>query len=280
MALSTLDGWAGAVASNGQDIQFHKLVPTVGVANVPHSLWAGAGIPEAGTYGTTGKANGRVLTDASTGGKPYLNAPSGQMYLTRAGMIPGASTCQGTILLVDRIADCALAHAEATGSITGLTATSRLPAASANAEGCQIFVYVTGALSAASNTITYTYTNQAGTGSKTTQNVVTVASAVANRSCNANMFVGLATGDTGVRSIESVTLASGSATGTLCVCLVRILARIPIPVAGTLVERDLVAELPGPKALYDDTCLDWILLPTGAAAANTPMIGNVTLAYG
>lgn len=280
MTLSTQDGWAGAVANVGQDLQFHKLIPTVGVANVPHSLWAGGGIPAAGTYGSTGKANGRVLTDASTGAHAYTNAPSGQMYLVRAGMNPLASTCQGSIYLVDRIADCALAHAEATGSITGLTATSRLPAAATNAEACQIFVYVTSALSGASNTITYTYTNQAGTGSRVTQNVVTVASAVANRSCNLNMFVGLQAGDTGVRSIESVTLSSGSATGTLCVCLVRILARIPIPVAGGHVERDLIAELPGPKALYDDTCFDWILAPTDAAVANTPMIGNIMLAYG
>ena len=284
MSLSTVDGFAGAFASNGQDLQVHKLVPTVGVANTPHSLWAGGGIPAAGTYGSTGKANCRLLTSASTGAYPYANAASGTQYLLRAGMNPLATTAQGTIYLVDRISDCAIAHAEATGSFSGgpgkIDATSRLPAASANAEACQIWVYVTGALSAASNTINFTYTNQAGTGSRTSANMVTVASAVANRSVNANLFVGLAAGDTGVRSIESMTLVSGSATGTIVVCLVRILARIPIPVADGHVERDMVGETPAVKSLYDDTCFDWILTPSGAAAASTPMIGNIALAYG
>lgn len=280
MALSTVDGWAAAVANNGQDVQHTKNIPTVGVANIPHSLWAGSGTPSAGTYGTTGKANGRVLTDASTGGRAYVNAPSGTMYLTRAGAIAQASTCQGTILLVDRISDCAVAHAEATGSITGLDATSRLPAAATGAAGAQIFIYVSGALSAASNTFTLTYTNEAGTGSQVTPNIVTVASAVANRSINTGLFVPLATGDTGVRSIESITAVSGAGTGTIVICLVRVLARIPIPVASVLVERDLISELPGPRALYDDTCFDWILIPTGAAAANTPMLGSYMIAYG
>lgn len=204
------------------------------------------------------------------------------MGLVRASMNPLAATCQGTLILVDRIADCLVAHAEASGNFTGtgIDATSRLPAQAAGAEGAQIFVYVTSALSGASNTITYGYTNQAGTGSRTTGNLVTVASAVANRSVNAGLFVPLQAGDTGVRSIESMTLASGSATGTICVCLVRPLLYIPIPIAGIEVTRDMVTETCGVPRIYDDSCLDWILIPSGAAAASTPMIGSVTLAYG
>lgn len=281
MTISTISAAAEAVTNNGQNIPMSKANPSVGVALTPHSLWAGAGSPAAaGTYGTTGKANGRTLTDASTGGSLYRNAPSGQMYLMGAGMAPGASTCLGTAILVDRIADCAIAHAEATGSFTGLSATSRLPTASANAEACQIWIYVTGALSAASNTFTLTYTNQAGTGSKTTANIVTVASAIVNRSCNANMFVQLANGDTGVRSIESITAVSGAGTGTLVVCLVRPLARIPMPLTTTVIEKNFITDNPGWKALYDDTCFDWILLPTGAAANGTVMNASVLLASG
>ena len=282
MTISTIANFASAITKNGQDLVISKPVPSNGVANIPHSLWAGAGFPGgvAGTYGTTGKANGRVLTDASTGGVPYRNAPSGQMYLTHAGMMPGATTCLGTAYLVDRIADVAIDHAEATGSITGCTATSRLPAASADADACQIFVYVTVGLSAASNTFTLTYTNSAGTGSQVTANIVTVASAVANRSVNTGMFVQLATGDTGVRSVDAITAVSGAGTGTLCVALVRVLARIPLPLNLTVIERDYLAEMPGPKAIYDDTCFDWILVPTGAAASGTVMNASIRLASG
>lgn len=282
MTISTIAGFASAITNNGQDLVISKQVPSVGVANIPHSLWAGTGFPgaAAGTYGTTGKANGRVLTDASTGGITYRNAPSGQMYVTRAGMMPGAATCLGTALLVDRIADVSLAHAEATGSITGCDATSRLPAASAGADACQIFVYVTSALSAGSNTFTLTYTNEAGTGSQVTANIVTVASAVANRSVNTGLFVQLATGDVGVRSVDAITAVSGAATGTICVALVRVLARIPLPLNQTIIERDFLAEMPGPRAIYDDTCFDWILVPTGAAANGTVMNASISLASG
>lgn len=279
--ISTIITAADAVTNNGQNIIVSKAVPSVGVANVPHSLWAGAGHPAAtGTYGTTGKANGRVLTSASTGGTRYQNAPSDQMYIMGAGMAPGAATCLGTAYLVDRISDCAIAHAEASGSITGLDATSRLPGAAATAEGCMIWVYVSGALSAASNTFTLTYTNQAGTGSRTTANIVTVASAIVNRSCNANMFVELQAGDTGVRSVDSITAVSGAGTGTLVVCLVRVLARINIPLLATAIEKNYITEMPGWKAIYDDTCFDWILAPVGAAANGTIMNASLLLASG
>ena len=280
MTISTIATASSAVTNNGQSIPFSKAVPSAGVAHVPHSLWAGAGFPGvAGTYGTTGRANGRVLTDASTGGSLYRNAPSGQMYVMGAGMGPGAATCLGTAYLIDRVADCSIAHAEATGAFTGLTATSRLPASGATALGCQIWIYVTVGLSAASNVFTLTYTNHTGA-SKTTPNITTVASAVANRSVNLNMFAQLAVGDTGVRSIDSITAVSGAGTGTICVALVRVLARITVPLLQTVIEKGYISEQPGWRPIYDDTCFDWIITPVGAAGNGTIMNGSVLLASG
>lgn len=279
MAITTQDGWLAAIGANGQFPETTKLVPSVGVANVPHSLWVGAGNPSAGGHATTGRANGRTLVDTTAGGTPFNNAPSGQMGIPRARMNPLAATCQGTIYLVDRISDFSVLLADAGGTVTSCDATSRLPAAAAGAEGAQIFIYAQTALGTAT-TFTLTYTNQAGTGSRVTPNIVSVASAIINRSLNLGLWVPLQAGDTGVRTIDSFTAVSGAGSGTICVCLVRPLLTIPIATAGIEVTRDMITETTGVPRIYDDSCLDRILVPTGAAAANTPMVGGVTLAYG
>lgn len=281
MALSTIAAAIAAARSVGQDIPWHKANPSAGVALTPHSLWAGAGWPAiAGTYGTTGKANGRVLTKTSTGGGRFIDAPpTGDTRLCGVGMCPGVSTALGTAYLVDRIADVAIAHAEASGSITGCTATSRLPSAATNTEGCQIWAYVTGALSAASNVFTLDYTDQDGN-SATTPSITTVASAVANRSVNTKMFQDLAAGTSGVRSIDAITAVSGAGTGTICLALVRVLASVPIPLLTTVIEKDFIAENPGMVKIYDDTCFDWILVPTGAAGNGALMHGSISLVSG
>jgi hypothetical protein len=64
------------------------------------------------------------------------------------------------------------------------------------------------------------------------------------------------------------------------VALVRPIAQIPIPTASVLVERDFVVEIPCLPKIWDDSCFDLILLPTGAAAANTNMIGSIRLLDG
>lgn len=281
MALTTIAAAIAAARAVGQDIPWHKTTLTTGVALTPHSLWVGAGWPAVtGTYGATGKANGRVLTKTSTGGGRFVDAPpTGDTRLCGVGMCPGAATALGTAYLVDRIADVSIAHAEATGAITGCDATSRLPGVGTYEEGCQIWAYVGNALSAASNVFTLDYTDQDGNAA-TTPNITTVASAVTNRSVNALMFQTLAAGSTGVRSIDAITAVSGAGTGTICLALVRVLATVPMPLLGTVIEKDFIAENPGMVKIYDDTCFDWIIVPTGAIANGTLMTGSISLVSG
>lgn len=262
---SIVSAWT--VSAKGQKLFFSKISAAVTIANNPKSLWTATGMPIAGTYGSVGKANGRVLTDASVGGIPFDN-PGGSLttHLISAEGTVITAAATGSLILVDRIADCLLAHAEATGSITGLDATSRLAAAG----GCQIWCEVQTNFSAGANGITFTYTNSAGTGSKTTPTMTTTASALVGNSVRTGqLWVPLASGDTGVRSIQSVTLASGTATGQYAACLVRPLATIPLGVVGVTTARDFVVELPNMERIYDDSCLSLIWIPTGA---QTPAI--------
>ena len=245
----------------GQRLLIHKTGTTM-VASTPHSLWAGTGLPSAGGYGSVGKANGRVLTSSSAGALAYSNptAPN-TLHLLKSeiSLIAGSV---GTLVIVDRIADVLIAHSEATGSITGCDATSRLPSGA----GCQLWLEVQSALSAASNTLTFGYTNQAGTAGRTTGSIVTVASAIVNRSPTAALWQPLQAGDTGIRSLDSVTLVSGTATGQIAAALVRPLATIPLPTLGLSTARDHVMELPQLERLRDNSCICLLYIPNTTTA--------------
>ncbi len=257
------------VSGYGRRNTFQQTLPSTTVANIPHSMWAATGIPTAGGNTSAGKANGRVLTKATAGAHPFSNAPASRtQHLTGMGAFTLTSTT-GTLLLADRIADCNIAANEATGSFTGtgLVATSRLAATTSPGDGCQIWLEVTTALGAGATSFTFTYTNQLGTGSKTTPSISLVASAIVGRSATAGLWVPLASGDTGVRSIESLTLTGGT-TGNLNVCLVRPLLYLPLPSAGIISDRDCVMEMPGLDRLYDDSCLFLIVTTTSAATAS------------
>lgn len=271
---STVDAVVNAWSVNGtgQKLMFSKVMPSVSVANIPHTLWKATGLPAAGSDTSAGGGNARVLTDATTGAMIYNNATSpATQHLMSFGATPVTASATGTLVLVDRIADCNIGMTSGTTTFSpNIDATSRL----ASGEGAMLWLEVTTAFQASTNTLTFTYTNQAGTGSRTTA-ISTTASVIVGRTVNNNLWQPLAAGDNGVRSIQSVAVTS-SITGALNVCLVKPLAMIPMPTVGVYVERDFVVEIPNLVKLYDDSCLALIYIPTAAVTAT--MFGEVRVA--
>lgn len=252
-----------SVNNRGQRLQYQKTVPAVNVADVWHSFWKGPGMPIAGGDPTLGMAGAAVCTDATAGAIPFTNASGGRtMHLLHVGLMSQQAVM--SILLVDRIAHARIANAQATASFAPvLDATSRL----ATGEGGQIVMEVTTALSAAANVRTFTYTNEAGTGGRVTQQLTTVASAVVNRVPYARgIYVPLATGDMGVRSIESTSLVSGTATGEYTVAIVRPLAWIQVHGPSFFAERDFILDLPNLQRIYDDSCLAAYMISSSAGS--------------
>lgn len=182
---------------------------------------------------------------------------------------------RGLLLLCDRIAHANINHNQGTASFSPvIDGTSRLAAG----EGGMILMEVTTAFSAASNTRTFTYTNQAGTAGRTTGNIVTVASSLVGRVPYADfLWVPLQSGDTGCRSIESTTLVSGTATGAHSVCIVNpIGAWIIIPNGSFMSTRDFVLEVPSLPLIRDNACLFWLMVHT--VATNIGIAGFVKIA--
>lgn len=244
-----------------QRLKFDKVLPSTTVANVPHTVWTANGVPAPGSLG--GPATEYVDYDKNTiGALPYTN-PTGGRTMHLVGFVV-ATTGTGTIMLVDKITAVKLNHNHPTtlNFSPQPNATNRLR----TGEGCMIFVEVTSALSAASNTRTFSYTNQSGTSGRTTQDMVTVASAIVGRVPYADsVWVGLQSGDTGVRSLQSVTLVTGTATGSYNISLVRSLCP-PVPVGTGSVAgmREMVVEIPSLPQVFDDSCLSMIFIPMGA----------------
>jgi len=275
---STLDTViSSAVAGKMQRLGFSKLAATAGVALTPRTTWKDTGTPAAGADPTLGVGNGASPTNRTGGGWPYNGSATGtQNALIGIGAASGTASSTGTLILCDRQAHIQLSVAQATSALTGMDGTGRMAATTAPGDGGMLWAECTAAMSAAQNTFTFTYTNMLGTGSEVTPNVLNGSStAVGNMAFQTTgvvtyLWTILATGDTGVRSVQTVTLVTNnSATGQYDLCIVRPLAYLPIAAVSQYLERDLVIEIPGTQKLYDSSCLFMIYLP---AAANTPTI--------
>lgn len=276
MAISSWDelvsAWSGGTGIGGtrygQRIYFHKASLGTPAAYIPHSLWRADGYPTTGTLPTFGLSNARVCKRSDgIGGIPFYPAPAGKTNWIIAGAVGNNSAVCNT-LLVDRIAEV-YTSTTGSGAITGLDATSRL----APGEGGQIWIEVVNAISAATNTLTITYTNQDGV-SKTTPSFTLLASSTSFRGAVANrIYVPLAAGDRGARTITNVTLVSGAATGDVLISIVRPLATLHS--LGSTMANDIDFILQSPQAckLYDESCLALIWW-NATAAVNTVFIGE------
>ena len=99
---------------------------------------------------------------------------------------------------------------------------------------------------------------------------------------NYGPFLPLATGDNGIRSVQSITLsaASGTALTFYDLILCKVIAQIPITTAGVAGERDLVNQLPSMPQIVDGACLGWLYFAGSATAASTNFYGSLEMGWG
>jgi hypothetical protein len=96
---------------------------------------------------------------------------------------------------------------------------------------------------------------------------------------NYGPFLPLASGDTGVSTVATVTFSAAN-TGTGALCLARPLLTIPLTTAAVAVERDLVNQLPSMPRVIDGACLVWLYFAGAATAASTNFYGHLELGWG
>lgn len=247
----------------GQEREFTKAnLTSASTAYV--SLWASVGNPAAGSFSIGNTTTGVIPTAATAGAFPFANPASGNTYLAR---IKAATQNAGSLIFYDRLQHSG-SYTSSNGTINAndQTAVNR----DSTGAGVEVWCEINSALSAVSTTITITYTDQSGnTGA--TGTCVLPASAIAARMFP---FV-LATGDSGVRSIEDVA-GSAAPTGTFNIVMLRVLAAVPIDAAGRIFQYDWASI--GMPPVLDNACIAMMMQ---TSAGSTGIIsGSINLIQG
>lgn len=156
-----------------------------------------------------------------------------------------------------------------------------------NGAGCRLYWVQTSAAGATAQNLSLSYTDQgANTGNALPVTVAMTASAIAGHishsgtaANNYGPFLPLASGDSGVQNVASVTFSAAN-TGTGALCLARPLAQISLSVAGLMTEKDLLNQIPSLPRVRDGACLVWLLGAGAAVAASTTFSGAVETVWG
>jgi hypothetical protein len=153
-------------------------------------------------------------------------------------------------------------------------------------KGVQIMVVGTNASGGALPTFTVNYTNSSGVAGRVSapmrMNAATatgsIITSVAGNQISSCPFVALQGGDSGVRSIESVTMTVGTDIGLFCFVLVKPL------LTGVLLEQTAPFEsvcMPNQLSMpriYDDAYLNLICLPNGSLSG-VSLIGEIETVF-
>lgn len=256
-----ITGQDGIIAGAQPPVTFAKNVTATLVAGRPTSLFALAGNPGPGSQSST--INGSTYSSSSVvpNGILYHKDPgSGNSYLTR---FVAEATIPGTIILADRIWDNQPAVSVTTAqSISSPTWPARDSNGSTNGLGIMLGLEIVAATSSTAATISVSYTNSSGTAGRV-GTAIDVPTAAANAIGNFYR-IGLAAGDQGVRSVQSITMATDWTSGTLSLVAYRVLAMLELGQA--FVPNALNPLTGGFPQLYNGVCPFIIFLPQTTTA--------------
>jgi hypothetical protein len=241
-------------------------------ANRPMSYWTAT--PNAATAPGAAAACNANTTGALLQ-EPKLTSLTNSFFLTQAE-ISIATTAFTSLMLVDR-----LSHQSGLSGTSTATQTTNLPTAAltryTSGEGVMAALEIYTAIGSTASTVTISYTNQAGVSGRTSKPAV--IGGASDNTASRFIIIPLQDDDTGIRSVESVTLSATTATaGNFGVTLFKPLMILP--------NFSFVAEQVQPRTLntliggcgccpeiMDDACLQLLGL------SNSTVVGVVTGAF-
>lgn len=267
MAIATLDA---ALAGMQMPQPFAKIATPTLVAGRPHSLWYLGGAPGTGAA-PANTAGGTSLSSTSAlvaGQIPHYDPGSGNAYLAQ---LVAAASQPGTLLLCDRLMQVAGNSGGTAISVTTTTAQtinsgalpSRDRAGSANGDGVQWGLEIIAATAGGLATPQLnSYTNQAGTAAHSANVIDTY---VVSSAIGAFYRFGLQAGDTGIKSVEQLTLNVSMTSGTICLVAYRVLAALPLSAANVSGAIDALTS--GFPRLFNGTVPFLLFIPNTTTAA-------------
>lgn len=243
------------------------------------NAWAGTAL----TWRTCDEAtgNGTQIFGIPHGGNV---SPLQKHLLNMNAWATAATGVPGTLMLVDIQGYWPSVSNNTTAAQTLLgTPTLRYT----NGAGCRLFQVQTAVAGATAQNIAISYTDQSGnTGNTLPVTVAMTASAIVGHvshsgtaANNYGPFLPLASGDSGVQNVATVTMSAAN-TGTFALVLARPLATITLSVAGLMTEKDLLNQIPSMPIIKDGACLAWLWGAGAATAASTTFAGGVEFVWG
>ena len=155
--------------------------------------------------------------------------------------------------------------------------------------GVRAYIVATSTMGAGTPSITMTYTNQAGVAGRTMPVTVSTVSAavqgtIVHSDPSANKyfpFLPLASGDTGIRSIQTITLSATMTSGSMALVLCKPKeVKAPLTLAGSYGMVNTVSQIPAFPRVYDGENLNILYYPSQATVTATPMIGFLETVWG
>jgi hypothetical protein len=244
-------------------------------------MWGVAGSPGAGAFDTT--LNGVTLDSTATGAIPRANPASGKAYVFGLSANAGTNGAaqSGVFWLIDRLWHNGGFTITATTAQTIVSPTwpSRCPTSaiddtpSTGGYSVLLGLEVSVATGAGTPTATISYTNSAGTAGRSG---AMIAAGQASSPAQSFYPIGLQAGDTGVRSVQSLTLSATWTSGTINLVAYRILGAVSALSVGMLSQADWYAL--GSQRIYDGACLSFLY--NSPAASITGLSGQFTETQG
>jgi hypothetical protein len=158
----------------------------------------------------------------------------------------------------------------------------------ANGAGVRAFLAARATTGATAHNLAYSYQNQANVAKSNPFTVAATASAIVPHILHSGVaannygpFLPLASGDSGIRSFNSIQLSAASGTAsTAALVLARPLTTITLGVASLMTEKDLLNQVPSLPRIVDGACLGVLIGAGAAVAATTTFAGHVEAAWG
>lgn len=256
-----------------------------------YSLWNLSTSYRTGASGTASAtpSTAAACTSSTTGASPFVNPASGSLWPVEVGAMvsgnelatPNDPLIHGTLFLCDR-----LSHQGGLSGTSLAAQTTNLPTAALTryTSGTGVFaaLEVYANIGTTQTTFTTSYTNESGTAARTSLAVTIGGTGSLERG---RFFqLPLQIGDTGVRSVESVTLlASTTTTGNIGVALFKPLMMIPIQHGQQTIHDPFYSLAGAMEEVLSNACLFWLFIGgrsnTGVNSARISTIGiNLHLA--
>lgn len=271
VGFNSFDDFLNEVTVNGKTLaaEFYKVGTAAEAAGVPHSLWKVGHYPAAGEDGASTPGTAHTSSDGSL--IKWANQSPDTKHLVT---FSATATTQGMLVLYDRLVSVNFSF-NSTGEKT-INSTTLPRYAGTDSVGLQAWVEVTTVTSSAAVMNMSSYTDQDGNGTASGGNITFPAAAT-----NVNAFIGplpLAAGDTGLRSVETITVGTsggGSAAGNLVI--MKPLAYCPL-IANRGTNNDHMIMIPSLPRIYDGATLALYYVPSTTTA--TSFWGSIRAGYG